>query len=160
MSLSRVKLTVLSDASASSLVSAVLAAFAASAGIAPDDSRRLSTVVDGFVSFTLENAYPGDDLGEIEVTLEAADGYVDVVVHDWGLPLTSAGGELGPLPEPLAALAPNARDVQLLNLGSEGKRLTAKIPVRSGSRGSASRHHIAAAARRAASGAGSPMGSR
>jgi len=101
---SRVKVTVLSDASASPLVSALLPAFVESAGIPVDDARRLSAVVQGFVSFTLENAYPDDDLGEIEVTLDANESFVEVDVHDWGLPLTSAGGELGPLPEPLVAL--------------------------------------------------------
>jgi len=87
---SRVKVTVLSDASASPLVSALLPAFVESAGIPVDDARRLSAVVQGFVSFTLENAYPDDDLGEIEVTLDANESFVEVAVHDWGLPLTSA----------------------------------------------------------------------
>jgi anti-sigma regulatory factor (Ser/Thr protein kinase)/N-acetylglutamate synthase-like GNAT family acetyltransferase len=150
---SRVKVTVLSDASASSLVAAVLSAFATSAGIPSDDARRLGTVVESLLSFTLDNAYPDDDLGEIEVTLEAGDGFVEVAVHDWGVPLTSVGGEFGPLPEPLAALAPDARNVQLLNLGSEGKRLAAEVDVRSGGDGQASRHHIEAAPRRGQAGA-------
>jgi anti-sigma regulatory factor (Ser/Thr protein kinase) len=153
---SKVKLTVLSDASASSLVAVVLPAFAASAGIPTDDARRLGKVVESLLSFTLDNAYPDDDLGEIEVTLEAGDGFVEVAVHDWGLPLTSAGGDFGPLPEPLAALAPEARNVQLLNLGSAGKRLVAQVPVRSSGDGEASRHHIEAAHRRAQTGAETP----
>ena len=64
----------------------------------------MGTVVERLVRFTLDNAYPDDDLGEIEVTVEAGDGLVYVGVHDWGRPLTSAGGDFGPLPEPLAAL--------------------------------------------------------
>jgi N-acetylglutamate synthase-like GNAT family acetyltransferase len=151
-----VRVTVLSDAAASSMVSAVLASFAASAAIASDEARRLVAVVDGLVGFALENAYPHDELGEIEVTLEAADDHVEVVVHDWGLPLTSAGGGFGPLPEALAALTPPARDVELLNLGSEGKRLAARLPVRAETRESASRHHIADSARGSASGAETP----
>jgi anti-sigma regulatory factor (Ser/Thr protein kinase)/N-acetylglutamate synthase-like GNAT family acetyltransferase len=128
---SRVKVTVLSDASAQSLVLALLPAFAAATGIPADDARRLGTVVEGLVSFTVENAYPDDDLGEIEVMLEADADLVRVTVHDWGVPLTSAGGDFGPLPEPLAALAPDVRDMRLLNLGSDGKRLTAAVSVRS-----------------------------
>jgi N-acetylglutamate synthase-like GNAT family acetyltransferase/anti-sigma regulatory factor (Ser/Thr protein kinase) len=151
-----VKLTVLSDASASSLVAAALSAFAASAGIPADDARRLGTVVGGLLGFTLDNAYPDDDLGEIEVTLEAGDGFVDVAVHDWGVPLTSAGGDFGPLPDPLAALAPDARNVELLNLGSEGKRIVAQVSVHSGGDGQARRHHIEAAPRRAQTGAETP----
>ena len=101
--MSRVKVTVLSDASAPSLVLALLPAFAVAVGIPGEDARRLGKVVTRLVSFTLENAYPDDDLGEIEVTLEADDGVVHVVVHDWGLPLISAGGDFGPLPEPLGS---------------------------------------------------------
>ena len=135
---------------------ALLSAFAAAAGIAADDARRLGRVVERFVSFTLDNAYPNDDLGEIELVLEAGDGFVHVAVHDWGLPLTSAGGELGPLPEPLDSLAPDARDVRLLNLGSDGKRLAAEVSVRSSGGGPAGRHHIEAAPRRAGAGAELP----
>jgi N-acetylglutamate synthase-like GNAT family acetyltransferase len=149
---SKVKVTVLSDASARSLVLAVLPAFAAAVGIPAEDGRRLGTVVEQLVSFTLVYAYPDDDLGEIEVTLEAGGGSVQVAVHDWGLPLTSAGGDFGSLPEPLAALAPDARNVRLLNLGSDGKRLTAEVTVRSGGAGQARRHHIEAAPRRAQAG--------
>jgi N-acetylglutamate synthase-like GNAT family acetyltransferase len=146
---SRVKVTVLSDASAPPLVEAVATGFAASAGIVGDDARRLGTVVESLLSFTLDNAYPDDNLGEIEVTLEAGDGVVQIVVHDWGLPLTSAGGDFGPLPEPLAALTPDARNVQLLNLGSDGKRLATEVYVRLEGDEQASRHHIEAAPRRA-----------
>ena len=104
--MSRVKVTVLSDASAPSLVVALLPAFAAACGIPAEDERRLGAVVEQLVSFTLDNAYPDNDLGEIEVTLESGGGSVRVVVHDWGLPLTSAGGDFGPLPESLAASLP------------------------------------------------------
>ena len=107
------KVTVLSDASAPSLVLALVPAFAVAADIPAEDARRMGTVVARLVSFILDNAYPDDDLGEIEVTLDADDGVVHVAVHDWGLPLTSAGGDFGPLPEPLASLPPDARDVRL-----------------------------------------------
>ena len=154
--MSRVKVTVLSDPSARSLVLALLPAFAAAAGISAEDERRMGTVVERLVGFTLDNAYPDDDLGEIEVTLEVGDGFVGVTVHDWGLPLTSAGGDLGPLPDPLAALAPDARNVQLLNLGSDGKRLVAEVPVRSSGDGQAWQHHLEATPRRAQAGAEGP----
>jgi hypothetical protein len=153
---SRVKVTVLSDASAQSLVSALLPAFCGAAGVRGEDERRLSAVVEGLVGFTLDNAYPDDDLGEIEVTLEADADLVHVTVHDWGLPLTSAGGDFGRLPEPLAALVRDAHDVLLLNLGSEGKRLTAAVSVSSSGDGSERRHHLEAAPRLAQGGAETP----
>ena len=143
--MSRVKATVLSDASASSLVLAFVSAFAEASGIRGDDARRLDTVVAGLVGFTLENAYPDDDLGEIEVSLEADADLVHVTVHDWGLPLMSAGGVFGPLPEPLARLEPDAQRLQLLNLGSGGKRLVADVPAHSSGDGRPGRHHLEAA---------------
>jgi anti-sigma regulatory factor (Ser/Thr protein kinase)/N-acetylglutamate synthase-like GNAT family acetyltransferase len=149
LAVSRVKVTVLSDASAPAILLAVLSAFAAAARVSAEDVRRLASVVEGLVSFTLHSAYPDDDLGEIEVTLEADDNVVHVIVHDWGLPLTSAGGDFGPLPEPLAELASDARNMRLLNLGADGKRLTADVSVRSSGDGHASRHHVEAAPRRA-----------
>jgi N-acetylglutamate synthase-like GNAT family acetyltransferase/anti-sigma regulatory factor (Ser/Thr protein kinase) len=149
---SRVKVSVLSDASAPSLVLALIPAFAAAVGIQAEDERRLGAVVEQLVGFTLDNAYPDDDLGEIEVTLEAGDESVQVTVHDWGLPMTSAGGEFGLLPEPLADLAPDARDVLLTNLGSNGMRLTAEVTVRSAGDGQARWHHIEAVPRRARAG--------
>jgi GNAT superfamily N-acetyltransferase len=146
---SRVQVTVLSDASAPSLVRALIPAFAAAVGIQAEDERRVAAVVEQLVSFTLDNAYPDDDLGEIEVTLEAGDGSVQVAVHDWGLPVTSAGGQFGSLPETLAALPADANDVLLTNLGSNGKRLTVEVNVRAGGNGGARWHHIAAVPRRA-----------
>jgi anti-sigma regulatory factor (Ser/Thr protein kinase)/N-acetylglutamate synthase-like GNAT family acetyltransferase len=125
----RVKVTVPSDTNASSLVLAVLPAFVEAAGVPADDAPRLEALVEGLLRFTLEHAYSDDDPGDLEVTLTAVDGAVDVSVHDWGLPLTSAGADLGPLPDALAALATDARNVRLLNLGADGKRLAAELPV-------------------------------
>ena len=146
--------SVLSDESAPSFVLSLLPTFAADSGLTRDEERRTSAVVEGLVRFTLDNAYPDDDLGEIEVTLEADEGFVRVLVHDWGLPLTSAGGDLGPLPEPLATLASETRSLELVNLGSAGKRLTAEVTVGSSGDGHAARHHVAEAPRLARTGTG------
>ena len=103
--MSHVKVTVRSDAGATALVAGVIAPFATAAGIPDTDFRRLRAVVEALVRFTLDHAYPDDPWGEIEVTLEAGAGVTSIDVHDWGLPLTSAGGAAGPLPAPLASLA-------------------------------------------------------
>ncbi len=147
-------MSVLSDANASPLVQAMVPAFAAGAGLSAGDEERVRDVVAGLVAFTLEHAYPDDDLGEIEVTLEASDGCVHVCVHDWGLPLPSAGGELGPLPQPLAMLARDASNLQLLNLGAVGKRLTADVSARATSDGARAARHVDAAPRLAPAGEG------
>ena len=146
--MSRVQAIVPSDASAESLVLGLLGPFATATGISAEDAARLETVVVTLVGFALDNAYPDDDSGELEVTLEADGDLVHVTVHDWGLPLTSAGGDFGPLPEPLASLPPGADNVQLLNLGSDGKRLTADVAVpSSGGDPSAAHNYVDAAPR-------------
>src|SRR5690242_13279120 len=108
--MSRVKVTVRSDASATALVGGLVPPFATAAAIPDADARRLRAVVEALVRFTLDHAYPDDPWGEIEVTLEAGAGGTSIDVHDWGLPLASAGGEAGPLPAPLASLAGDADD--------------------------------------------------
>jgi anti-sigma regulatory factor (Ser/Thr protein kinase)/N-acetylglutamate synthase-like GNAT family acetyltransferase len=142
----RVKVNVLSDASARTVVLALVSSFVSAADIPADDARRLEAVVDGLVGFTLERSYPEDDLGEIQVKLETDADVVHVTVHDWGLPLLSAGGIFGPLPEPLAAIAEEALGVQLLNLGYGGKRLVADVPARSSGDDHVRRHHVEEAA--------------
>ena len=67
--MTRVKVTVLSDASARSLVRALVAAFVAETDISADDARRLEMVVDGFVGFTLDQAYPGGALAQPDNTM-------------------------------------------------------------------------------------------
>ena len=137
-----------SDASAPALVDSVVPAFGEAGGLSAGDTEALRALTEDLVRFTLEHAYPDQPWGEIEVTLEAADGLGHVDVHDWGLPLTSAGGDFGPLPPPLAALAERAEELRLINLGAEGKRLTARLRLPSATAASLS-HHSDAALRQA-----------
>src|SRR5436305_347249 len=124
--MSRVKVTVRSDTGATALVAGVIAPFATAAGIPDTDARRLGAVVEALVRFTLDHAYRADPWGELEVTLESGAGVTSIDVHDWGLPLTSAGGTGAPLPAPLASLA-DGQDLRLINLGGDGKRRTAHV---------------------------------
>ena len=154
--MARLKITVLSDASAPSLVLAVLLAVVLAAGISQEDLRRLRTVIEALVAFVLEHAYPDDELGEIE--LDARRGRRSGPSRGARLGPTAheSRGRVRPLPEELAALTADARDVQLLNLGRDGKRLTAEVPVHSGSGAHAETHHIDAAPRAAQPGPGAP----
>ena len=140
--MTRVKITVLSDTSARTFVQALVSSFASECGLPGRDARRLGSVVDRLVGFTLDHAYPDDDLGEIRVTLEANADLVHITVHDWGLPLTTAGGDFGPLPPELAEIAKDAQSLELLNLGSGGKRLVAEVAARPSSDDHARHHHL------------------
>jgi N-acetylglutamate synthase-like GNAT family acetyltransferase len=150
-----VKVSVMSDASAPLLVLAVIPSFADAAGLPEEDARKLEALVEGLIGFTLDNAYRDGELGEVDVTLEAGEGVVHVTVHDWGHPLMSRGGAFGPLPEPLEAVAGWAQNVQLLNLGSNGKRLTAEVPVTADAGAEHAQHHTESAPRAAKSEAAS-----
>jgi anti-sigma regulatory factor (Ser/Thr protein kinase)/N-acetylglutamate synthase-like GNAT family acetyltransferase len=104
-------------------------AFAALVGLGSRDGDALSLGVAEAVRFAFAHAYPGEAAGELEVTLEAAERGVRVAVHDWGRPLRSGGGELGPLPAGLEELDRRVEGLRLLNLGGDGKRLSFLWPA-------------------------------
>src|SRR5919108_4873971 len=106
------------------LVRALGREFAAAVGLSEPEGKRLVGAVDEVVRFVRERAYPGDPTGTIEVTLEPAERGIQVAVHDWGRPLTSAEG-----PPELAELATTVEDLRLINLGKEGKRLSFVWPT-------------------------------
>ena len=111
------------------IVDAVAAAFATVQGIPDDDAQRLRQCVSRLTHWSLDRAYPGDESGELEVRLEAVLGGVHCQVADYGQPLAAFGGGLGPVPAELADVAATTRDLRLVNLGGEGKRLYATISV-------------------------------
>jgi GNAT superfamily N-acetyltransferase len=112
-------LTVSSDERLLSLVRAFGREFAAAVGLPARDGEGLVGALDEAVRFVCERAYPGDPTGRIEVTLEPAARGVRASLHDWGRPLTSAEG-----PAELVDLGAAVEDLRLINLGSQGKRLT------------------------------------
>lgn len=105
-------------------------AFAARVGLEAADAEALGSCVDEAVRFTYLHAYSGEPPGELEVTLDVVNDGIRVTVRDWGRPLRSGGGELGPLPADLAQLDRRVEDLRLLNLGGEGKRLSFVSRVR------------------------------
>lgn len=103
--------------------------FAARLGLPAADSEALGRRVDEAVRFAFAHAYPDGAVGQLEVTLEAVQAGIRVTVHDWGRPMRSGGGELGPLPDGLSELGQRVEDLRLLNLGGDGKRLSFHYPV-------------------------------
>ncbi|MFM8883749.1 MAG: hypothetical protein ACKOH7_02950 [Solirubrobacterales bacterium] len=98
-------------------------------GLADAARARLVEVVHRLVNWVNDSAYPNDQTGEIAVQLELAEGAVRVLVEDWGEPLAAFGGGLGPAPEELAGVDALTDDLRLVNLGREGKRLSASVPA-------------------------------
>lgn len=125
----RVRLTVPSETLSRSLVEGLTGRWCAALEIPAADAEQVVELTGAAVRFTLEHAYPGDPSGQIELTLDLSGRSVRVDVHDWGLPLASGGGELGPLPSGLAELVARAGDLRLLNLGGDGKRITFQVEV-------------------------------
>jgi N-acetylglutamate synthase-like GNAT family acetyltransferase len=97
---------------------------ACAVGLSHDEERRLADALEEVARFVREHAYPGDPSGTIEVALEATDRGIGVAVHDWGRPLTSVDR-----PPELARLGGLVEDLRLINLGSDGKRLSFVWPA-------------------------------
>ena len=125
----RVRIAVGSDRRDLFLVDDLVEGFARARGLADDDRGRLVEVVHRLVTWVNDSAYPNDETGEIAVQLELAEGAVRVLVEDWGEPLAAFGGSLGEVPEELAGVDALTDDLRLVNLGRDGKRLSASVPA-------------------------------
>jgi GNAT superfamily N-acetyltransferase len=117
------RLTVSSDERLRPLVRAFGLEFARAGGVRREDAAPLVQVLDEAVQFVCARAYPDDATGKIELTLEPAETGLQVVVHDWGRPLTSVDEPSDGPPE-LARLGAEVDGLRLINLGADGKRLS------------------------------------
>ncbi|MSX12609.1 MAG: hypothetical protein F2811_08770, partial [Actinobacteria bacterium] len=123
----RVRISVGSEAGELALVDGVVERFAVARGIKPADAERLQQVVHTLAAWVIERAYPGDPTGELVVQLELAEGAVRCTIEDWGEPIAAFGGGLDRMPPELAEIEAMTHDLRLVNLGREGKRLSAAI---------------------------------
>lgn len=124
-----VRLTVPSDERALGLIRAVAQEFGTAHGLHPDTAAVLDSVVHELANWVLVRAYPGDADGELQVALELRDGAVVVQLRDRGEPVPAFGGPFGPPPDVLEGSATACDELRLENLGGEGKRLTATLPL-------------------------------
>lgn len=125
----RVRIAVGSDRRDLFLLDSVTGGFAEARGLKAEDRERLVEVVRRLATWVNDSAYPNDQTGEIAVQLELGEGSVRVLVEDWGEPLAAFGGGLGPVPDALAGVDSLTDDLRLVNLGREGKRLSASVPA-------------------------------
>ena len=108
-------------------MAALVERFAELRGLKADDGERLERVATGLCRWVMEHAYPGNGSGIIALELELAENEVRCTVEDWGQPITAFGGGLGEAPAELAEIAAITHDLRLVNLGREGKRLSAAV---------------------------------
>lgn len=146
-----VRLTISSDANAGAIVRALVGSFAETAGAQPSAIPPLSDAVCGVLGFVAGAVYP-DAPGELELTLELEKRAVRVQVHDWGRPLTAAGGDFGAVPDRLARAAPGAVDLRIVNLGRGGKVTSFSWPLELPKAAPTSTHALGAAEATAANG--------
>ena len=125
----RVRIAIGSDRRDLFLLDSVTGGFAEARGLKAEDRERLVEVVRRLAAWVNDSAYPNDQTGEIAVQLELGEGSVRVLVEDWGEPLAAFGGGLGPVPDALAGVDSLTDDLRLVNLGREGKRLSASVPA-------------------------------
>ena len=126
----RVRISIGSEASELALVNAVVERFSLARGLETADAERLGKVVHGLAAWIIERAYPGDPTGELVVQLELAEGSVRCTIEDWGEPITAFGGGLDGTPPELAEIEAITHDLRLVNLGREGKRLSAAVEAK------------------------------
>lgn len=126
---SRVRLTVPSDERSLPIVSAVVAQFGAAVGLTPEVDVALDGATQALVRFVFAQAYPGEVTGEVELVFECEAGAIRVTLQDWGEPIPSFGGAGRPVPAELTEVDLQVDDLRLVNLGSEGKLLTALLPA-------------------------------
>lgn len=123
----RVRISIGSETSELVLVDGVVERFALVRGLETADAERLGQVVRGLAAWIIERAYPDDPTGELVVQLELAEGAVRCTIEDWGEPITAFGGGLDSIPSELAGIEAMTHDLRLVNLGREGKRLSAAV---------------------------------
>ncbi len=123
----RVRISIGSETSELVLVDGVVERFALARGLETADAERLGKVVHGLAAWIIERAYPDDPTGELVVQLELAEGAVRCTIEDWGEPITAFGGGLDSIPSELAGIEAMTHDLRLVNLGREGKRLSAAV---------------------------------
>jgi len=124
---SRVRLTIPSDDRSLPIAAAVVDRFAAAIELPEQAGATLRTVVGALVGFVFAEAYPDGLDGEVELILEAEEGAVRMTLQDWGEPIRSFGGGGHPVPDALTPVTALVDDLRLVNLGSEGKLLSAVL---------------------------------
>lgn len=127
----RVRISIGADTDDIGIVSAVVGEFAVKHGLSAEETKHLDESVAGACSWLITHAYPDNPLGELAVQLDAESGAIRVVVEDWGEPIRSFGGGIGPVPEALANVTVHARDLRLVNLGRDGKRTSFAVAAKS-----------------------------
>ncbi len=125
----RVRIAIGSELQEVEIVDAVVERFAAARGLSSADAAQLLAVVNRLALWVIEHAYAGDPTGELVVQLELAEAAVRVTIEDWGEPLAAFGGGLDDIPAELAAVGVITSDLRLVNLGRDGKRLSASVPA-------------------------------
>jgi len=125
--LGRVALIMPASRSAASVAEAVATRVAGEAGLADGASMQLVDIVRQLVDFSVERSYEGRACGDIELHLELDPHGVGIDLHDWGAPMRRSGGPDGPLPADLEPIARIARDVRLINLADDGKRISVHL---------------------------------
>lgn len=125
--LGRVTLILPASRSAAAVADALARGFAGEAGLSDGASAQLVDIARQLVDFSVERSYEGRAGGDIELHLELDPRGVGIDLHDWGAPMRRSGGPDGPLPAGLEPIARIARDVRLINLANDGKRISVHL---------------------------------
>lgn len=125
----RVRLAIPSGTEHLSLVDAVVTNFVVIHGGSPLQASELVNGVKGLVAWTIDVAYPSGAPGELVVQLEPVEGGVRCTIEDWGAPVAAFDQASVEVPAALQEIAGAVSELRMINLGHDGKRLSAVFPV-------------------------------
>ncbi|MCX6424960.1 MAG: hypothetical protein NTV96_10665, partial [Actinobacteria bacterium] len=125
----RVRLAIPSGTEHLSLVDAVVTNFVVIHGGSPLQASELVNGVKGLVAWTIDVAYPSGAPGELVVQLEPVEGGVRCTIEDWGAPVAAFDQASGEVPAALQEIAGVVSELRMINLGHDGKRLSAVFAV-------------------------------
>ena len=121
------KISIGSDRRDIPIIDAAVQSFAAARDLPADGAQQLCDAVHRMTAWINDNAYPGDQTGEIEIRLEITEGAVFCSLTDTGMPLAAFGDGEGEIPEELRELEMETEDLRLVNLAGEGMRMSAIV---------------------------------
>lgn len=97
------------------------------------DDKEASTAVDvirALVDWVASACFPPPTEGRIDIALTTVGAGIQITVKDDGVPLSSFGNGVAPIPDALARVAAATANLHMINEGNTGKTLICVVPTK------------------------------
>ena len=102
-------------------------AFARARGADEEESSTAADVIRALVDWVASACFPPPAEGRIDVTLAAKGAGIQITIRDDGVPLSSFGNGIAPIPDELAWVASTSTELHMINEGNAGKTLACVV---------------------------------